>query len=270
VLKINEVVSEVLSEVVLNIVTLLKTRPIIDPFNLEIWPAINNLHLEIRPIVNNLPLSNLVRPIVHFLDVKISPTFNNLNLEVRPVVHELDFTITFFSAVFAHVVSTWKCQNLLIGSKAPMNLLENERLNSPFPVRELTYFLNDGDKKTRRKEEVESWIENDNIFSLKTKYYQNRKEELIATHEKCRRFHEITSKNKVTLFSDDWWTLFMTVNDNTPLILHFQMFVTVLMSQADPEQVSWWVNDAIDMKILGCYAQTEIGHGSNINIQQGR
>jgi hypothetical protein len=32
VLKINEVVSEVLSEVVLNIVTLLKTRPIIDTF----------------------------------------------------------------------------------------------------------------------------------------------------------------------------------------------------------------------------------------------
>ena len=146
-----------------------------------------------------------------------------------------------------------------------MNLIEEERRrNSSFPVRDLANLLNGNEKLTKRKEELHRLIENNEGFSNERKYYLERKEEIQETHRKCYLFYRLTQENNIVTFSDDWWTLFFHMSDNSPLVLHFQMFTTVLLSQADEEQLSWWKEDALDMRILGCYAQTEIGHGSNI------
>lgn len=37
-----------------------------------------------------------------------------------------------------------------------------------------------------------------------------------------------------------------------------------LMSMASDEQKLWWFMDALRFKIIGCYAQTELKHGSNV------
>lgn len=40
------------------------------------------------------------------------------------------------------------------------------------------------------------------------------------------------------------------------------MFIPTLINQTSPEQKAAWLPAAESMAILGCYAQTELGHGS--------
>lgn len=46
--------------------------------------------------------------------------------------------------------------------------------------------------------------------------------------------------------------------------LHWGMFIPALKGQASDEQQQEWLPFAYKMKIIGCYAQTELGHGSNV------
>ncbi|GLJ30784.1 hypothetical protein SUGI_0610720 [Cryptomeria japonica] len=46
--------------------------------------------------------------------------------------------------------------------------------------------------------------------------------------------------------------------------LHWGMFIPALKGQASDEQQEEWLPLAYKMKIIGCYAQTELGHGSNV------
>jgi len=51
---------------------------------------------------------------------------------------------------------------------------------------------------------------------------------------------------------------------NNPLDLHNTMFTTCMNLFTTEEQKKVWLQKTIDMSIIGCYAQTEIGHGSNV------
>uniref|UniRef100_A0A7S1RMW9 Acyl-coenzyme A oxidase n=1 Tax=Alexandrium catenella TaxID=2925 RepID=A0A7S1RMW9_ALECA len=46
--------------------------------------------------------------------------------------------------------------------------------------------------------------------------------------------------------------------------IHFSMFLTFLRTQASKEQQDAWLEPALSGRFLGAYAQTELGHGSNI------
>jgi hypothetical protein len=45
---------------------------------------------------------------------------------------------------------------------------------------------------------------------------------------------------------------------------HFGLFLPTLLGQASEEQMAWWVPRALNFQIVGGYAQTELGHGSNV------
>jgi len=46
--------------------------------------------------------------------------------------------------------------------------------------------------------------------------------------------------------------------------LHYSMFQMAIQNLASPEQVKRWEHQVQHHKWLGCYAQTELGHGSNV------
>lgn len=46
-----------------------------------------------------------------------------------------------------------------------------------------------------------------------------------------------------------------------PLALHDTMFIPTLVAQASQEQQEKWLGRARRKEIIGCYAQTEMGHG---------
>ena len=49
-----------------------------------------------------------------------------------------------------------------------------------------------------------------------------------------------------------------------PLSLHYGVFMSTMRSQTSAEQREWWVAPGMKLHYIGCYAQTELGHGSNV------
>lgn len=52
------------------------------------------------------------------------------------------------------------------------------------------------------------------------------------------------------------------LHEASPVTVHFVMFIPALMGMASEEQQSKWLPLALEMKIIGSYAQTELGHGT--------
>lgn len=52
-------------------------------------------------------------------------------------------------------------------------------------------------------------------------------------------------------------------NHHEALGLHFVMFLPTLVSQCDPQQSRKWIPLAQSFRVLGTYAQTEMGHGQS-------
>ncbi|KAL4888901.1 acyl-CoA dehydrogenase/oxidase C-terminal [Aspergillus ambiguus] len=54
------------------------------------------------------------------------------------------------------------------------------------------------------------------------------------------------------------------VDDVSPYFLHMEMFSTTIREQASDSQRAYWMPQIERWEIIGAYAQTELGHGSNV------
>ena len=54
------------------------------------------------------------------------------------------------------------------------------------------------------------------------------------------------------------------IDEAVGLYLHEVAFQPVISAQGSDEQQAEWLPKCLNHEILGCYAQTELGHGSNV------
>ncbi|KAI5632452.1 acyl-CoA oxidase domain-containing protein [Phthorimaea operculella] len=161
-----------------------------------------------------------------------------------------------------------------MASKVKVNEdLQKERNRCSFNVEELTNFIDGSAKETadRRKSE-------NKILSIKElkdvvpEEYLSHKEKYENAIRKAVKLYAVLKEMADKDASEMEMARSMYANrtipaifkDTSPFTLHFAMFIPTIIGQADEKQKEYWLKRAINMEIIGTYAQTELGHGTFI------
>ena len=151
--------------------------------------------------------------------------------------------------------------------------LQRERTRASFTPEKVTHLLDGGADKTGRRRFLQDVIAKDptGVFSNDDNYYLHRTDRHVRSLAKAVRLIEICRKLGIgnetdghIVASEDWPVLINALADDLPLMLHWVMFVPNIISLCDDEQQAEWLPLCRDWKMIGCYAQTEVGHGSNV------
>ena len=140
-------------------------------------------------------------------------------------------------------------------------LLEEERARATFAVEELRNLLAGGADKARRRREIAQLVADDPVFFKRDRYFLGRTEIYKRCLEKSVHFVHLADELKLS--DEDRATLYREVDDDLPVLaLHTSMFMPTIQGQATDEQRAKWLPLAKEYRIVGTYAQTELGHGS--------
>jgi len=147
------------------------------------------------------------------------------------------------------------------------DLLE-ERAKCNFNQREMVLFLFD-EQPTEYIEKINKMIVEHPELQTGIEYYEmSREEKLKLWYRRYRIIMEdaemsklITDNSRKVNEHFNWSYLLPGLS---PLTLHMSMFTDSLKTFCSEEQKAHYIPQADNLNIIGCYAQTELGHGSNV------
>lgn len=146
-----------------------------------------------------------------------------------------------------------------------MSQLESERRGASFPVAALADHLYGGAEARRRVGAMRQRVGADPVFRKSDRPHLNREQLYTRALEKSARFVEVYKEMLAEGVPRGDIIAYRTAIDETlPLDLHFGMFLPTILGQGDDEQKAEWVPKALSLAVVGAYAQTELGHGSNL------
>ena len=140
-------------------------------------------------------------------------------------------------------------------------LLDAERARATFDVEDMSAFLYGGKEKVKRRRWILSETEGEDFSYL----VEATREEAITRHLKtfigAHKHH--AQRGFVPTRTEVGW---MSANSAAKGLLmnHYGLFLPTLLANCSAEQLMTWLPMVYSFKIVGCYAQTELGHGSNV------
>ena len=141
------------------------------------------------------------------------------------------------------------------------DILPAERKKASFNVEEMIHFLNGGRENTKRRKFFESMCskEPEEQHSI---YNHDREESLKYALKEFIRIHKPYKNFKVT--RDDIVYMSQVALATGALNNSHSIFIGTVVGQANEEQLTYWIPKILSFEITGSYAQTELGHGSNV------
>ncbi|KAG6363911.1 hypothetical protein INS49_009014 [Diaporthe citri] len=141
------------------------------------------------------------------------------------------------------------------------DILVEERAKSNIDVDQLAEFL--FTKKTLdQKAAIVKALSSEPVFDKSKNYFQSREDRFVAALARGKRIEQLSRKNKWS--QDEFDYAYQLTGEATPLAMHYKMFIPTIREQGTPEQHKLFLERAKKFEIIGCYAQTELGHGSNV------
>ncbi|KAI8141427.1 acyl-CoA dehydrogenase/oxidase [Fennellomyces sp. T-0311] len=141
------------------------------------------------------------------------------------------------------------------------DLLQAERAKASFDVQAMSKFMY-GEEYLEKMNNVTRVLESEPAFEKVQRYFQGRPERIAHAYEKDKRLIELTKELNWDL--SDRRIANWLYDQSTPYSLHYGMFLPTLEGQCNEEQRKLFLEPALRHEIIGCYAQTELGHGSNV------
>nr|XP_009857612.1 peroxisomal acyl-coenzyme A oxidase 1 isoform X2 [Ciona intestinalis] len=147
-------------------------------------------------------------------------------------------------------------------------LITNERNKTTFNVTELTNILDGGLEKTALRKSIERKISLDPNMKTIHRGYLNKEQINFQNNRKMMYFFtDLAKRNNWHMdkpHSADMEFLPRTLANASGLLIHAGAFVPSIVSFGTPEQAAKWLPLAKACQIIGAYAQTELGHGTNL------
>ncbi|KAL7332062.1 hypothetical protein PS15p_204163 [Mucor circinelloides] len=139
--------------------------------------------------------------------------------------------------------------------------LANERAKGTFDVNELAKFMYT-EEWLQKMHKVLEVMESEPAFDKTNRYYMSRKDKISSSLWKDKRLIEVAKEQNWD--ETDTQIANFLFDQSSPFTLHYNMFIPTLRNQTTDEQKRLFLEPALKHRIIGCYAQTELGHGSNV------
>jgi acyl-CoA oxidase len=141
------------------------------------------------------------------------------------------------------------------------DLLTQERSKSSLNIPQLSTFLFT-QEGLDRKNRILKILQSEQMFDKSQNYFAGRIDRFETALARAKRLRQIAVKHGWT--QDDRIVANELISEPGPYGLHESMFLITLRDQGTEEQHQKYLKPAEEYKYIGCYAQTELGHGSNV------
>lgn len=119
-----------------------------------------------------------------------------------------------------------------------------------------------GSQYLKRQARILALIQGDPLFSKEKQANLSRPDRYKVALARAKRMRQMA--DRYSWDDDDHEMAKYLVDDISPYQLHQTMFRQTLLEQTNPEQKKYWMALHSSWTIIGAYAQTELGHGSNV------
>ncbi|KAK1142467.1 hypothetical protein N8T08_007829 [Aspergillus melleus] len=140
-------------------------------------------------------------------------------------------------------------------------LLSQERAQSNVNVDRLGELLHTKEFLDRQ-DRLLALLQAEPVFDKSQNHTLGRTERIQKSLGKAKRLQQLAEKHNWSM--EELHAANELLGEPTPYGLHASMFLVTLREQGTPEQHKLFLERAQKYQILGCYAQTELGHGSNV------
>ncbi len=141
-------------------------------------------------------------------------------------------------------------------------IIAAERARSNINVDELSEHLLSRNGFLERQERIVPVLENEPLFLKKQQSNLSRPDRYHLGLARAKALRRLVKKHGWD--HEDYRMAEYLTDEMSPYHLHMSMFSNTVHEQASDEQKAYWWPRIESWKIIGAYAQTELGHGSNV------